>query len=144
MRVLGLDIGAQRCGIASGDTATRIAAPVKVLASAEVFEGAGSWKAVLQDYEPDLLVCGMPFSLDGEEGRQAQQLRRQAVAIADAASLDLEFFDERLSSAEAKRILREQGLTEREMRGKVDMIAASLFLQTWLDRRAQVADETKR
>ena len=46
-----------------------------------------------------------------------------------------EFEDERLSSQEAKRILREQGLNEKQMRGKIDMIAASLFLQTWLDRK---------
>ena len=49
--------------------------------------------------------------------------------------LPLEFEDERLSSVEAKRILREQGLSEKSMRGKVDMVAASLFLQAWLDAR---------
>mgnify|MGYP002663538420 CR=1 FL=1 len=52
-----------------------------------------------------------------------------------ALGLPVEFADERLSSAEAKRILREQGLTERKMRGKVDMLAASLFLPAWLDSR---------
>ena len=55
--------------------------------------------------------------------------------IADELELPLEFEDERLSSQEAKRILREQGLNEKQMRGKIDMIAASLFLQTWLDRK---------
>lgn len=55
--------------------------------------------------------------------------------IADELDLPLEFEDERLSSQEAKRILREQGLNEKQMRGKIDMIAASLFLQTWLDRK---------
>ena len=55
--------------------------------------------------------------------------------LARALGLPVEFADERLSSAEAKRILREQGLSERKMRGKVDMLAASLFLQAWLDSR---------
>jgi putative Holliday junction resolvase len=55
--------------------------------------------------------------------------------ISAATGLPLEFEDERLSSAEAKRILREQGLSEKSMRGKVDMVAASLFLQAWLDAR---------
>ena len=59
----------------------------------------------------------------------------QARAIGRAAGLPVAFADERLSSAEAKRILREQGLNERSMRGKVDMVAASVFLQTWLDER---------
>ena len=53
--------------------------------------------------------------------------------IAKRAGLPLDFADERLSSREAKRILREEGLNEKQMRGKVDMIAASLFLQAWLD-----------
>lgn len=60
--------------------------------------------------------------------------RRRGPKIADELELPLEFEDERLSSQEAKRILREQGLNEKQMRGKIDMIAASLFLQTWLDR----------
>lgn len=57
----------------------------------------------------------------------------QARTIAQACGLPLEFVDERLSSAEAKRILRQEGYSEKSMRGRVDMVAASLFLQTWLD-----------
>ena len=55
--------------------------------------------------------------------------------------MPLEFSDERLSSSEAKRVLREEGLSEKQMRGKVDMIAASLFLQSWLDARQAHSDE---
>ncbi|HBG3382941.1 TPA: Holliday junction resolvase RuvX, partial [Clostridioides difficile] len=83
----------------------------------------------------ELLVCGRPMTLAGEEGPQAARVREQAERVAAACGLPLEFEDERLSSAEAKRILREQGLSERAMRGKVDMVAASLFLQAWLDAR---------
>ena len=57
----------------------------------------------------------------------------QARTIAQACGLPLEFVDERLSSAEAKRILRQEGYSEKSMRGRVDMVAASLFLQIWLD-----------
>jgi putative Holliday junction resolvase len=71
----------------------------------------------------------------GEEGPQAERVRAVAERIAAATGLPLEFEDERLSSVEAKRILREQGLSEKSMRGKVDMVAASLFLQAWLDAR---------
>ena len=69
--------------------------------------------------------------------KQAERVEAQAQKIADALDLPLYFEDERLSSAEAKRILREQGLSEKQMRGKVDMIAASLFLQSWLDSRQE-------
>ena len=96
---------------------------------------AVTFRRVLEDWEPELLVCGRPMTLAGEEGPQAARVREQAERVAAACGLPLEFEDERLSSAEAKRILREQGLSERAMRGKVDMVAASLFLQAWLDAR---------
>ncbi len=136
MRIMALDIGEKRTGIAISDPAERVASPVCVLPTAEVVAGAVPFRRVLDDWEPELLVCGLPLTLAGEEGPQAARIREAAVAIGQAAQLACEFCDERLSSAEAKRILREKGYTEKTMRGKVDMIAASLFLQAWLDGRA--------
>lgn len=133
MRVIALDIGDRRCGIAAGDTGTRVAMPVKVLPTAEVMGNARTWRIVLEDHEPELIVAGLPKSLSGAQGAQARHIREMAQRIAAAAGLPLEFSDERLSSAEAKRILRAQGLSERDMRGKLDSVAASLFLQTWFD-----------
>lgn len=136
MRALALDIGEVRVGIAASDASGRVASPVKVLPAAEVISGARTWRRVLEDYEPDVLVCGRPKTLSGEDGPQAERVMEVARKVAADAGIPLEFCDERLSSAEAKRILREQGLDERKMRGKVDMVAASLFLQSWLDSRA--------
>ena len=133
MRVIALDIGDKRVGIAAGDTVTGVAMPVKVLPTAEVTGNARTWRMVLEDHEPELIVSGLPKSLSGAFGKQADKVRGMAQRIAAQAGLPLEFSDERLSSSEAKRILREQGLSERDMRGKVDSIAASLFLQTWFD-----------
>jgi putative Holliday junction resolvase len=133
MRAIALDIGEVRCGIAASDASGRIASPVKVLPTGEVLSGARTWRRILEDYEPDVLVCGLPYTMAGEEGPQAERIRKAAEGIAAACGLPLEFSDERLSSSEAKRILHEEGLTEREMRGKVDMVAAALFLQAWLD-----------
>lgn len=135
MRVLALDIGEVRIGIAASDATGTVASPVTVLPAQEVLAHARTFRRVLEDYEPDLLVCGRPQTLAGEDGPQAQRIMEQARRIAAACDLPLEFADERLSSAEAKRILREEGLSERAMRGKVDMVAASLFLQAWLDAR---------
>ncbi len=135
MRALALDIGEVRIGIAASDASGRIASPVKVLPAAEVLAHAKSFRYILEDYEPDVLVCGRPQTLSGEDGPQAERVMAQAAQIAKDCGLPLEFADERLSSSEAKRILREQGLNEKQMRGKVDMIAASLFLQAWLDSR---------
>ncbi len=115
------------------DPQARIASPVCVLPSAEVAACASSFRRVLEDWEPDLLVAGLPRTLSGEEGPQAQHIRDRAEKIAKCCGLPLEFVDERLSSQEAKRTLHDLGYDEKKMRGKVDMIAASLFLQTWLD-----------
>ena len=133
MRVLALDIGDARIGVAVSDPGARVASPVAVLPAPEVLGNAKPWKRLLEDWEPELLLCGLPRTMAGEEGPQAQTIRAQAEAVAKAAGLPLQFADERLSSAEAKRSLRESGLSEKEMRGKVDMIAASIFLQAWLD-----------
>jgi putative Holliday junction resolvase len=94
---------------------------------------ARPWRLLLEDYEPDVLVCGRPLTLAGDEGAQARKLEEQVDKIARAAGLPVVFVDERLSSAQAKRILREQGMNEKQMRGKVDAVAASIFLQAYLD-----------
>ncbi len=137
MRIMALDIGEKRIGVAVSDPGERVASPIAVLPAAEVLQKAPSFRRLLEDWEPELLVCGLPMTLAGEEGPQAQRIREQAQRIAQAAELPVEFSDERLSSREAKRSLREKGLSEREMRGKVDMIAACVFLQAWLDARVQ-------
>ena len=139
MVALALDIGEKRIGIAASDRSGSIASPVAVLPASEVEGLARTFRRVVEDYEPEVLVCGLPRTLAGEDGKQAARVRSVAEQLARALDLPLEFEDERLSSAEAKRILREEGLSERQMRGKVDMVAASLFLQTWLDRKREEA-----
>ena len=132
---MALDIGEKRVGVAVSDPTERVASPVCVLPADEVHANARSFRTLLEDWEPELLLAGLPYTLAGEEGPQAQRIRVFADEVAAACNLPVEFADERLSSAEAKRSLREKGLSEKAMRGKVDMIAASLFLQAWLDAR---------
>ena len=139
MRVMALDIGEVRVGVAVSDPGERVASPVCVLPAAEVASCAKPFRRLLEDWEPELLLCGLPLTLAGEEGPQAARIRKVAAQVSAASGLPHEFADERLSSAEAKRSLREKGYDERAMRGKVDMIAASLFLQAWLDERAAQA-----
>ncbi len=141
MRVMALDIGKVRCGIAISDPQERVATPLCVLPTEEVRSNAPSFRRVCEDWEPELIVSGLPLTLSGQKGPQAQSIREVAQQVAAALSLPLEFSDERLSSSEAKRVLREEGMSERDMRGKVDMVAASLFLQSWLDKRLQASTE---
>ena len=137
MRALALDIGEVRVGIAASDVTGTVASPVKVLPANEVLSLARPFRLVIEDYEPDVLACGRPKTMSGEDGPQAEKLMAQALDLGNRLGIPVEFADERLSSSEAKRILREQGVSERNMRGKVDMIAASLFLQAWLDSRSE-------
>ncbi|MCI8468162.1 MAG: Holliday junction resolvase RuvX [Eggerthellaceae bacterium] len=139
MRIMALDIGEVRVGVAVSDPGERVASPVCVLQARDVADHAKPFRRVLEDWEPELLVCGLPLTLAGEEGPQAQRIRKVTSQVSAATGLPVTFVDERLSSAEAKRSLREKGYDERAMRGKVDMIAASLFLQAWLDERASTA-----
>lgn len=140
MRALALDIGERRVGVAVSDPTGRVASPVCVLPAREVLGMGGQFRRVLADWEPEILVCGLPLTLAGEEGPQAERLTAQARQVAEGCGLPLAFQDERLSSAEARRILREEGLSERQMRGKVDMVAASLVLQAWLDAGGQAGE----
>jgi len=130
---MALDIGQRRTGIAISDPARRVATPLCVLPSCEVVGLAASFRCLLEDWEPALFVCGMPLTLANEKGPQAQRVEELAGEISRLAAVPVVFADERLSTQEAKRNLREKGMTEREMRGKIDMIAASVFLQAWLD-----------
>ena len=133
MRVMALDIGEVRIGVAISDPERVLASPVCVVSTKEVLGNHLAFRRLIEDWEPELFLCGMPYTLEGKEGPQAKNVRAVAKHISQTYSVPLEFVDERLSSQEAKRNLREEGRSEKEMRGKIDMIAASLFLQTWLD-----------
>lgn len=141
MRVLALDIGEKRVGIAVSDPAQRVASPVCVLPARDVLECAPSFRRVLEDWEPELLLSGLPYTMAGAQGPQAARIKSAAKAVSTRCGIPVEFTDERLSSREAKRSLREKGLNEKEMRGKVDMIAAGLFLQSWLDSQRSPAQD---
>lgn len=127
-----MDIGDKRIGIAYGDSSSKIASPICVLYTADILQKSKNFMSILKDYMPEFFVFGLPQSLDGSQGKQADKIKEQAKKISEIYNIEYQFVDERLSSIEAKKILKEQGLTEKQMRGKVDSVAASLFLETWL------------
>ena len=133
MRYLAIDIGEKRCGLAISDTRGSIATPLDIVPLADVVNCTGAFAEILEDYEPGLIVCGLPISLSGKEGKQAHRIRTIAGQISRTSGIDHVFTDERYSSTEAKEALREMGYDDKRMKGKVDMIAASIFLQAWLD-----------
>ncbi len=134
MRALGLDMGERRVGVAVSDPLGRVATPLKVL-DARVVHEPGPLVRLIEDYEVELLVIGLPLSLDGEEGPQAARIRELGAKLAPRVGVPIEYFDERLSSAEAKRVMTDAGMSDRAKRGSIDMVAASVFLQSYLDLR---------
>lgn len=143
MRYMGLDIGQKRIGIAISDPSGKVASPICVLEANAVFANGREWTRLVEEWEPDVLIFGLPLGLDGSATAQTQAVREAAEGVAARAHLPHFFTDERLSSKEAKRALREMGYDEKHMRGKVDMLAASIFLQAWLDSNNETKAESE-
>lgn len=142
MRVLALDIGEKRIGVAVSDPSRTVATPVTVLDAAAVAKDGRPFARLMSDYDDiDLMVVGLPVSLDGAEGPQAARVRRVAGAIAENLGLPVEFIDERLTSVEASRRMAEAGSDSRRQRGAVDMVAASIMLQAYLESKKGRWDE---
>jgi len=130
--VLALDIGDKRVGVAVSDPRGRVATPVRVL-DASALRDSHAVASLVEEYEAECVVIGLPLSLDGEEGPQAQRVRKIGARLAQGLRVEVQYADERMSSVQAKRALREGGLAERAQRGRVDMLAAAIFLQGYLD-----------
>lgn len=134
---MALDIGEKRVGIAISDIKETIATPVSVEEAHHVIDCSKKFLDLLDRWEVEKLVVGLPKSLSGESMSQACKIKNIAEKISEKCSLDVEFVDERLSSREAKVYMKECGMSEREMRGKIDMVAAQIFLQTYLDEKKE-------
>jgi putative Holliday junction resolvase len=133
MRVLGLDIGDRRVGIAVSDETGTIASPHGVYARRSLPEDAAHLAWLAQDVGATAIVVGLPLNMNGSEGEQAKKTREIAEAVAIEAQLPLHYVDERLTSAEADRAMVEGGLSRRDRKEREDALSAVLILQAWLD-----------
>ena len=130
-RVLGLDFGTKRVGIAVSDPSRQVAHPLEVVtrsnAAARVVE-------LLGEYDVGLIVIGLPTSLSGEAGKAAVSARDFGAEIAHATGLPVDFVDERFTSKSAEHAMIEAGVRRRKRRETLDKVAATVILQTFLDR----------
>lgn len=132
MNILAFDIGDSRVGIAYGNINSKLSTPLCVLSPDEILNKSKQFQNILLDYMPQKFIFGLPKSLNGELNKQAEHVKEIAKQISSLYDIEYDFVDERLSSKEARQILREQGLSEKQMKGKIDSVAASLFLDTYL------------
>jgi putative holliday junction resolvase len=137
VRVIALDLGSRRIGVAVSDSTGTVASPLTVLArSRSRRHDYERIAAVVRDEEAELVVIGLPISLSGNEGPAARAARIEANALATLVDVPIETFDERLTTVTAERALTEAGVRGPARRQVVDKVAAAVILQAFLDRRA--------
>lgn len=141
VRYLGLDIGEVRVGVAVSDPTGRVATPLEVLDARGLLGDVRPLRRIVEEYAPGVMVVGLPRSLSGEEGPQARSVREISERYAEMLDVPVEYWDERLSSAEARRIMTGSGVSDRKKRGTLDKLAATLILQSYLDAHALHAVE---
>jgi putative Holliday junction resolvase len=133
-RILGLDVGSRRIGMAVSDPLGITAQGLETLQRRNKRHDLGELARVIADYKIREIVVGLPLRMSGAEGTQAEKMQVFAEDLRKRFRLPVHLWDERLTSAEANRLLRETELSI-EKRGKaVDRMAAMLILQSWMER----------
>ena len=130
-RHLGIDYGTKRCGLAISDGIGLTAQPLEVVSRDDVVDRV---VAVVDEYGVGGIIIGMPTGMGGQEGNSAEGARELGAEIAEVTQIEVEYVDERFTSRLAEDSLLESGMKRRDRRETVDKVAASIILQTYLDR----------
>ncbi|MCP5025165.1 MAG: Holliday junction resolvase RuvX [Actinomycetia bacterium] len=134
MRTLGIDLGSKRVGIALSDSAGVLATPYEVLQrSSDRQRDHRTIKAMVEELGVEIVVVGLPLSLDGSIGPAAEGALAEVEELRIALGVPVETYDERLTTVTAERSLMEQNLNAKERRKVVDKVAATVLLQAWLE-----------
>jgi putative Holliday junction resolvase len=134
-RVLGVDFGRRRIGLALSDALQITARPLGPVDGSEADRAAEEIGALARENEVVEIVVGLPYNMDGSEGASAHAARDFAERIARAAKLPVTTWDERLTSRQAERLLRDADLSARKRKKRIDSLAAQIMLQALLDSR---------
>jgi putative Holliday junction resolvase len=136
VRALGLDLGSRRIGVALSTSDGSLATPYEVITRSR--DRSSDHRAIARlatDEGAEVLVVGLPLSLDGTDGPAATAARAEAEELQAATGLPVELWDERLTTVTAERQLAALDLDGRARRRVVDKVAAAVMLQAWLDHR---------
>lgn len=135
MRILAVDMGERRVGLAVSDPTGTVAQPLSVAVLEEPDEILAVVAEAARRVGAEALVIGLPRHMNGEEGEGARRARALAAALTERLGLPVDLWDERLTTVAAHRALREGGVSGRRRRDKVDKMAAALILQGYLEAR---------
>jgi putative Holliday junction resolvase len=134
MRVLGIDLGSRRIGLALSDPDATIASPFQVLERRGAKRDLAALAALVEEHAVERIVVGLPIHMDGRRGPEAEAAEKFAASLGQATKLRVDLIDERWTTVEAERTLREMGQRGRKRRQHVDAVAASILLRAYLDR----------
>jgi putative holliday junction resolvase len=137
MRVLALDLGTKRIGVAVSDPSGTIASPRSVIQRSG--SRARDHKVIadlVAEEEAELVVVGLPLNMNGSLGPMAKDAIAEAADLASVVGVPVETFDERLTTVTADRVLKEATISAQNRRKFVDKVAAAVMLQAWLDGKA--------
>ncbi len=135
MRILGLDIGSKRIGVAVSDELGLTAQGVETLICKDQERDVGTIVNLAEKYGVEEIVVGIPYNMDGTEGPQVEKVRSIAQRIKQKVRVPVREWDERLSTVAAERVLLEADMSRRKRRKAIDKVAAVIILQGYLDRQ---------
>jgi putative Holliday junction resolvase len=136
--VLGLDVGSKRIGVAGCDGTGLIATGLTTIERTSFDRDVQKLRELVEQRQVQLLVVGVPYSLNGTLGFQARQVQKFAKRLAKALQLPVEYMDERLTSVEAEELLKAEKRSPLSNKSLIDRKAAAIILQQWLDARRSV------
>ena len=132
-RILGVDHGDRRIGIAISDPIPMIATPLKTLTVVNQTQALEDINQIIKQNDIEVIVIGLPLGMKGQETKQTQHVKKFAHAL-EVTGIDIVLQDERLSSLTAKKILLEKNISTRDNKGLIDQTAATVILQQYLDK----------
>jgi putative holliday junction resolvase len=143
MRVaaLGLDVGGKRIGVAGCDGLGLIATGLTTIWRSSFQEDVAQLAEIITDRAVEILILGLPYTMDGKLGSQAKQVQKFARRITAAIDLPIEYVDERLTSYAAEQMMMAANISVSQNKAMIDRIAAAVILQQWLDARSDQANK---
>lgn len=142
-RYLGIDYGEKRVGLAISDPTLTIAQPLQTLQYASVKKLILNIQNVIKEKEIEKIVLGLPLNLKGKDSLKTMEVRKFAEDLKNQLKIPIILVDERFTTMEAQRILRQLGKQGRKSRDIIDQVAAQNILQTFLDREKQLGRNSK-
>jgi putative Holliday junction resolvase len=135
MRILALDHGTVRIGVAVSDELKMIASPLEYIPAEPFADFLARLKEILREKEVEVIVIGMPRNMDGSYGPAALKVREFVAVLREALTVPIHTLDERLTTVQAQRYLIQGQVRRRQRKEKVDQTAAAILLQSYLDRQ---------